>query len=187
MNKSHGLEHGTVSLDRGASLYLAGEKGHAWRVLSGSIRLDQEEPTGTQFAGLAVAGDVVGAETLLFGRYTFSAHALSPCSLRPWMAAPETAGNGIWLQMIAAAERRMADLLALRCGKAAERIRKLLALMGSGGRGVALPRLRDIADITDLTVETVSRTVTSLSADGTLDVQGSYRVRKVREVMKEAL
>jgi len=182
VNEHYEVGQGMVSLRRGAPFYAAGEEGHAWRLVSGTLRLDHDDDTGPRFAGLAMSGDVVGAETLLFGRYTFSAHALSPCTLKPWTQAADAAASGFWLQTVAAAERRMGALLALRCGKATERIRKLLALMSGGGCAVVLPRLRDIADITDLTLETVSRTITSMGADGTLDVQGRHRVRWVRDV-----
>jgi hypothetical protein len=44
------------------------------------VRLDRQEPNGEQsFANLAIIGDILGAETLLFGRYTFTATALSAC------------------------------------------------------------------------------------------------------------
>jgi CRP-like cAMP-binding protein len=63
---------------RGQRIYAGEAHGGAWRVLSGSVRLDREEPNGEQsFATLAVQNDIIGAETLLFGKYTFTATALS--------------------------------------------------------------------------------------------------------------
>lgn len=176
----------SVAVERGEVIYEAGVEGMSWRVVSGTVRLDQPGPDGFQFAGMAVTGDVIGAETLLFGRYTFCARALSACVLEPWMADQAQQPSGpLLLSMLAATERRMADVLALRSGKAGDRIRRLFEFMTGGlvrGRKaaqLALPRLKDIAEITDLSVETVSRTISHLGADGTLDVTGRYRARHV--------
>lgn len=176
----------SVAVERGETIYEAGVEGMSWRVVSGTVRLDQPGPDGLQFAGMAVTGDVIGAETLLFGRYTFSARALSACVLEPWMVDQAHQPSGpLLLSMLAATERRMADVLALRSGKAGDRIRRLFEFMTGGlvrGRKtaqLALPRLKDIAEITDLSVETVSRTISHLGADGTLDVSGRYRARHV--------
>jgi CRP-like cAMP-binding protein len=173
------------SVSRGKEIYLAGEAGPAWRVVSGTVRLDQPGPEGRQFAGLALTGDVIGAETLLFGRYTFTARALSPCVLEPWLAGDDQPSGETLLGMLAAAERRMVEVLALRSGKAGDRIRRLFAFMsarlaqGRRSARLALPRLRDIAEITDLSIETVSRTITHLGAEGSLEVYGRYRSRQV--------
>ncbi len=170
---------------RGGEIYAAGTEGPAWRVVAGTVRLDEAGPEGRQFAGLALPGDVIGAETLLFGRYSFTALALSACEIEPWLAGHEQPSGETLLGMLATAERRMAQILSLRSGTAGERIRRLLAFMSArvadGRRAVrlALPRLRDIADITDLSVETVSRTITHLGAEGSLEVYGRYRTRQV--------
>lgn len=174
---------GTIA--RGQTIYKADAEGGAWRVLSGTVRLDQPGPDGLQFAGMAVTGDVIGAETLLFGRYTFTARALSACVLEPWCADRAEPSGQLLLGMLAATEERMAEVLALRSGKAGERVRRLFEFMTGGltrgGRAakLALPRLKDIAEITDLSVETVSRTISHLGADGTLEVSGRYRARHV--------
>lgn len=174
---------GTIA--RGRTIYLAGEEGTAWRVTSGTVRLDQPGPGAPQFAGLAQTGDVIGAETLLFGRYTFTARALSPCVIEPWLSGQTDPSGETLLKMLASAERRMAEVLALRSGKAGDRIRRLIEFMSTRraqgrrpGR-LALPRLKDIAEITDLTVETVSRTITHLGTEGLLEVFGSYRSKQV--------
>jgi hypothetical protein len=45
----------------------------AWRVQRGVIRLDTTTAKRQMaFASLAIAGDILGCETLLFGAYTFS-------------------------------------------------------------------------------------------------------------------
>jgi len=169
----------------GKSIFAAGAAGTAWRVVSGSVRLNRTEPDGTaMFANLAVAGDVIGAETLLFGTYTFAAVALSPCLLTPWPGGEASPARESLLLTLAQAERRAADVIALRCGQAADRIKRLVRLLaenataaGSGAPAwqVALPGLKDMAEITALTVETVSRSISGLRRAGMLAPQGERR------------
>lgn len=158
----------------GERIYATGSPGQAWRVVSGSVRLDRIMPgSEPMFANLAVAGDVIGAETLLFQRYTFEATALADCMLSPW---PE--GNGVpagesLLAALTASETRAADVVALRCGQAMERVKRLLQLLTASGElqpaGMPLPSRRDMADITALTIETVSRVISSLRRTGLLE------------------
>lgn len=148
--------------DKGQLMYCAGELGQPWRVLTGAIRLNDFACDEPRVAGLAVAGDVIGAETL-FGakRYGFEASALSTCLLAPWQAQDETEV----LALFAATTGHAANLLALRAGNAEVRVHRLIDLIAHG-RGryadtslIALPSLRNIAEITDLTIETVSRII----------------------------
>jgi CRP-like cAMP-binding protein len=157
------------SFKRGESVHATGDHGQAWRVVSGAVRLDASGPDGPMFASLALPGDVIGAEALVGGHYTFGARALTPCVLTPWKV-PRTSLLGLF----ASTQRRAAEVLALRGGRAADRVARLLRLLGGGGetaqagsQGV-MPRLRDVADITDLTIETVSRVATVPSQAGGL-------------------
>ena len=112
------------------------------------------------FASLAIAGDILGCETLLFGAYTFSATALTECRLTRW---PEgVADNESLLASLAGAQRRAADLVALRGGQAIDRVLGLVRLLADGAGQVILPTRQDIADITDLRFETISRIVKQL-------------------------
>lgn len=168
---------------RGSQVYAVGEAGGALRVLSGVVRLDRETGEGPEFGGLALAGDVIGAETLMFGAYTYSATALSPVVLESWLAGASTDKERKLMLALTASERRMADALALRCGKAVARIRRLLNIIaGAGSRDganplIVLPRLKDIADITDLKIETVSRTISQLNDGGELAIEDHRQVR----------
>lgn len=151
------------SFKRGESIHTSGDPGQAWRVVSGAVRLDASGPDGPMFASLALPGDVIGAEALVGGRYAFGARALTPSVLTPWKV-PKTSLLGLF----ASTQRRAAEVLALRGGRAADRVARLLRLLeGNGasttGNHIEMPRLRDVADITDLTIETVSR-VTILPA-----------------------
>lgn len=133
-----------------------------------------------------MAGDVIGAETLLFGCYTFEGVALSKCLLAPWPGGEAGPANDSLLLALAQTERRAADVLSLRCGQAVERIRRLIRLLVQDRDGiehtspvcrVVLPGLKDMADITALTVETVSRSISNLRRAGILEPQGLRRGR----------
>lgn len=185
-----GAGEGWHAVARGNSIYEAGQTGSAWRVMLGVVRLDRAGEDGPEFGGLALAGDVIGAETLLLGRYTFAARALTPVVIEPWGMMAECASPDVLLQALTTTEDRVADTLALRNGTPDRRINRLLALMGRGlahGRKlvrVALPQLRDIAEMTGLTIETVSRTISRLKDAGELDVRGNARERQVWVTVK---
>ena len=151
------------------AIYAAGAEGLAWRVRSGVVRLDTTTKDGERsFASLAIAGDIVGCETMLFGAYTFSASALTHCELSPWPEGEPAAASESLLESLALAQRRAADVIALRGGQASERVLGLIRLLGDGAGRVVLPTRQDIADITDLRFETISRSIKGLERVGAL-------------------
>ena len=160
----------------GERIYSAGSEGIAWRVRSGAVRLDRITPEGSDYAGLALRGDVIGAETLLFGKYSFAASAIGDCELEPWLAADKALSGENLLQTLAAAERRAADALALRAGEAFERVRQLCLLLAryrdEGRKEIMITELRDMAAITNLTEATVSRAMSRLRRLGILQRRG---------------
>jgi CRP-like cAMP-binding protein len=149
-------------LDCGERLYHAGGEGLAWRLQHGVIRLDSPHADGERFASLAIAGDIVGCETLLFGAYTFSASALTRCQLAPWPEGePALAGESM-LASLARAQQRAAEIVALRGDQAIDRVLGLIRLLVDRDGHVILPMRQDIAAITDLRGETVSRIIKGL-------------------------
>jgi CRP-like cAMP-binding protein len=156
-------------LAAGQSIYQAGSEGMAWRISAGVVRLDAAgkggEPT---FASLAIKGDVLGCETLLFGAYTFSASALTECRLTPWPEGAGAPAEDALLESLAMAQRRSAELVALRGGQAADRVLGLIRLLADGAGRVILPTRQDIADITDLRFETISRIIKSFERERVL-------------------
>jgi len=114
------------------------------------------------FASLAIAGDILGCETLLFGAYTFSATALTECRLIRWPEGASAVDSDSLLASLANAQRRAADLVALRGGQAIDRVLGLVRLLADSAGQVVLPTRQDIADITDLRFETISRIVKQL-------------------------
>lgn len=144
---------------KGKLIYCIGQEGGAWQILHGSIRLNFFHNEELILAGVAVAGDVIGVEALLAGHYDFEAIAMTDCLISVWQ--PENQ-KGL-LKLLAAQTQRSASALTLRVGTAEERVRQFLALLAAGqGRyadpdTINLPSLRNIGEITGLTIETVSR------------------------------
>lgn len=151
------------TLEAGQVIYQAGGDGLAWRVRHGVVRLDTPAANGgTGFASLAIGGDILGCETLLFGCYTFTASALTRCELSPWPEGESGVAGETLLQSLTVAQRRAADLVALRGGQAVDRVIGLIRLLADSTGQVVLPTRQDIADITDLRFETISRVIKSL-------------------------
>lgn len=179
------VNRGQQRFAAGQAIYAHGTMGVAWRVVSGSVRLDRLVPMGEQnFANLAIRGDIIGAETLILDCYSFSATALTPCLLTPWPGGSNAPTDASLLRTLASAERRAAEVIALRCGQAAQRVRRLVFMLAAPGEAseedgkcgevgsrplqVTLPPRQDMADITALTLETVSRMVSALRHAGIL-------------------
>lgn len=173
------------SFTRGERIYDVGASGdgaRAWRIVSGSVRLDRDGGDGeARFASLAIPGDVIGSETIVLGQTGFTATALLPCVLEAWPPAPADDLSVSLSRTLVMAERRAADVIALRCGHAMERVRRLVLLLANGagdatrGIRIVLPTLRDMAEITALKIETVSRAIGHLRRDGLLEADKERR------------
>lgn len=165
----------------GQRIHDEGAEGAAWRLVSGVVRFDLVDAAGggPVFAGLALGGDIVGTEALLFGRYSFRATALTDCQLSLWPGRA-TAERDSLLHALTTAEHRSARVVALRSGQAIERVGRLIRLLLPQAPAAArteLPPLRDIAEITSLTVETVSRTLSGLRRQKVLEPEQQRRGR----------
>lgn len=159
----------SLAFEPGKGLWRSGDAGRAWRVRQGVVRLDSTTSAGhSVFGSLAIAGDIVGCETLLFGAYTFNATALTQCELSPWPEGDAATASASLLESLAKAQRRAADLVALRGGQAVDRVLGLVRLLADGAGRVVLPARQDIADITDLRFETISRIIKALERAGVL-------------------
>ena len=155
--------------DGSEAIYANGGEGLAWRVSKGVVRLDTVDPQNQRhFASLAIAGDIIGCETLLFGCYTFSASALTPCELAPWPEGDYSRSSNTLLDVLAKTQQRAAELIALRGGQAIDRVLGLAHLLADPTGNVILPTRQDIAEITDLRFETISRLIKQLERSGIL-------------------
>ncbi len=147
----------------GELIFHARSEGMAWRVRRGVVRLDTPANSGEMtFASLAIGGDILGCETLLFGAYTFTATALTQCELQPWPEGDTAISGDSLIQSLATAQQRAAEVVGLRGGQAVDRVLGLVRLLSDGAGKVVLPTRQDIADITDLRFETISRIIKGL-------------------------
>jgi len=158
----------SLRLEPGHLLYKTGNEGLAWRLSHGVVRLDTTNRGETSFASLAIAGDILGCESLLFGAYTFTASALTHGELTPWPEGEGAASGESLLESLAIAQHRAADVVALRGGQAADRVIGLIRLLSDSAGWVVLPSRQDIADITNLRFETISRIIKSLERSALL-------------------
>jgi CRP-like cAMP-binding protein len=168
-----------ISFKAGDLIYSAGQLGPAYQVISGTIRLDHTQKSHkSPLANLAIADDLVGAEVLLRKPYAFQACALTDCELMVWQQPTDLLAEALAEQLIKSSLRQ-SDVVSLRCGMAMERILKFIQLLSSKSQvgesnNIALPPLKETADITDLTIETVCRCITNLRKQGILQpVQGT--------------
>ncbi|WP_172199349.1 Crp/Fnr family transcriptional regulator [Niveibacterium sp. COAC-50] len=165
-------------ITRGQCIYFEGDRGQPWQLVSGIVRLDRSEQGENQFASLALAGDLLGIETLLDANYAFQATALTECAIEPWRMPLADAGKRAVLRTLISAEQRAADLIAIRTGQPLERVRRLMLLLAGGSNAgllptkLALPKLCDMADITGLASETVCRSISELRRQGVLTRKG---------------
>jgi len=154
--------------------------GFPWRVSQGVVRFDTTEAGNGElsFAGLAMEGDLVGAEVLMFGRFAYRATALTACHLVPWPGHLDKE-EGKLLQALGRSEQRAAEVVALRSGQAMARVCRLIELLlpssATAPPTAELPTLRDMAEITALTIETVSRMLSGLCRLGALEPEKERR------------
>lgn len=157
---------------RGTCIHRAGDTGPCWRIRRGAVRLDRvggATASDATFAGILLAGDLLGAEAMLFGAYVFTATAIETVEIEAWT----TPAADDLLRSLASAEQRTADVLRLRAGDADTRVRHLLQMLASVCGNVShaviqLPSLRDMADFTGMAQETVSRVISQLRRQGLL-------------------
>ena len=168
-----------ISYKAGDLIYKSGQTGPAYKVISGTVRLDHAQASHKSvFANLAIAGDLVGAEVLLRKPYAFEAHALTDCEIAIWQESTILLADALAEQLIKSSWRQ-SDVVSLRCGMAMERILKFVQLLSNKSatektENLSLPPLKETADITDLTIETVCRCIASLRKQGVLvPVQGT--------------
>ena len=175
------VEPDSIGFSGGQRIHDTGAEGTAWRVASGVVRFDLIEVSGGEpvFAGLAMGGDIVGAEVLLFGQFSYRATALTDCELAPWPGRTLADSDSL-LRALTLANHRAARVVALRSGQAIERVGRLIRMLlpqAPAAPRTELPPLRDIAEITALTVETVSRILSGLRRQKVLEPEQQRRGR----------
>ncbi len=149
-----------------------------WRVQSGALRIDSAaQGEACRFVRLALPGDVIGVEQWAGTHDSLRLRALIATKL---IAVDATGVPMMQLLMetVVVAHQRCREVVTLRTGPVAQRIKALLLMFaseptaGDAGAGFgstntsvaecAVPHLADLSDIVDAAPETVSRVFGSM-------------------------
>lgn len=159
-----------------------------YRVVRGSVRTTHLQADGRrQIGDFYYEGDVLGVE--IGEAHRFSAEALTECdvfALRRSGSAAYDAGRldrMIWAATASELRRTQSHMLLLGRATACEKVARFLLDIADRFRGevVALPMSRqDIADYLGLTIETISRMLGRLQAEGLVEFTSSrnYRIHQ---------
>jgi CRP/FNR family transcriptional regulator len=183
---------GHKSVQPGQCFAMEGDRGDiAYNVISGMVKLYKSLPDGrTQITGFLLPGDFLGLPSR--EEYTYSAEAVVPTSLCRFPRAPLVA----LFAKIPDLEKRFLDIVKdeltaaqdhmLLLGRKSASERIACFLLGFSKRAhrlgwpvdpLLLPMHRiDIADYLGLTVETVSRTLSTLKKQGVVDIPRSEQI-----------
>ncbi|HQY07363.1 MAG: Crp/Fnr family transcriptional regulator [Burkholderiales bacterium] len=180
----------TLDLPRGSLALTAGYRATPYMLISGALRLDRRDAAEGAPVLLALPGDLIGVEGLQGRSALSSARAIVASVLAPLPQMSESAWCDLLMRSLVTQQERAAEVAELRCGSAAERIRKLLLLLSSqsrGGAGVSpwrnsspsceQPTLADMAVLTDTSIETISRVISAMRRSGDLVRDNGRRVR----------
>ena len=176
-----------VSYPRNVEIFGENEPAdYLYKVVSGSVRTYKILSDGRrQIGGFYQVGDIFGLE--FADAHTLSAEAITDAKVlvikRSMLAAlaERDATIGRELYALTAGElRRAQERILLLIKSAQERVASFLlemAARATPGNAIELPMSRqDIADYLGLTIETVSRTLTSLESAATIEVPSSRRI-----------
>jgi CRP-like cAMP-binding protein len=177
----------TMSYPRNTEIFGENEPAdYVYKVISGSVRTYNILSDGRrQIGGFYMAGDIFGIE--FDDEHSSAAEAIGDVkvlvvkrSALDALAGRDASVARELFALTARELRRVQDRILLLIKSAQERVAGFLLEMAkraAGGNAIDLPMSRqDIADYLGLTIETVSRTLTSLETAATIDVPTSRRI-----------
>jgi CRP-like cAMP-binding protein len=187
----------------GHTLFHAGERGPAWRLIGGVLRIDRVAGGARQLMWLALPGDLVGAESLCDQPYQYDARGLTRVQLEP-VHAPEAAAREAWLrQAVMQQQYRCQDMAALRTDQVTARLMHLLTLLGHDWREAqgrdpaararadriraALPPLRELAEVVGAQHETVCRALARLLPPRSRSAGGGRRTSRASDPLAQVM
>lgn len=187
LEQSMQLMGASMSYPRNSEIFGENEPAdYLYKVVSGSVRTYKILSDGRrQIGGFYLPGDIFGLE--FADVHALSAEAITDAKV---LVVKRSALNGlagrdagIAQQLFALTGRELhhaQDRILLLIKSAQERVASFLLEMSgrvSGGNAIDLPMSRqDIADYLGLTIETVSRTLTSLEDSAAIEVRTSRRI-----------
>jgi CRP-like cAMP-binding protein len=187
LDESLQLMGATMSYPRNTEIFGENEPAdYVYKVISGSVRTYNILSDGRrQIGGFYMAGDIFGIE--FDDEHSSAAEAIGDVkvlvvkrSALDALAGRDASVARELFALTARELRRVQDRILLLIKSAQERVAGFLLEMAkraAGGNAIDLPMSRqDIADYLGLTIETVSRTLTSLETAATIDVPTSRRI-----------
>lgn len=179
-----------LTFKQGEEIYAQDEDADMiYRLVRGAVRTSHLLSDGRrQIGDFYYEGDVLGLEISELHR--FSAEALGDCEVLAVRRAGSAAYDAgrldrmIWQATGAELQRAQSHMLLLGRATACEKVARFLLDIADRFRGeiVALPMSRqDMADYLGLTIETISRMLGRLQADGLVEFVGArrYRIRRL--------
>ena len=186
LGQSMNLMGATMVYPRNTEIFGENEPAdYLYKVVSGSVRTYKILSDGRrQVGGFYLPGDLFGLE--FADEHTLSAEAISDTKVMVVKRSTLTALAGHdaliaqqLFNLTGRELRRAQDRILLLVKSAQERVASFLLEMAErvSGNSIELPMSRqDIADYLGLTIETVSRTLTSLECAATIEVPTSRRI-----------
>ncbi len=186
-----------LTFRQGEEIYAQDEEADLiYRLVGGAVRTSHLLADGRrQISDFYYEGDVLGVE--IGSTHRFSAEALGDCEVLAMRRSGSTAYEAgrldrmIWQATGAELQRAQSHMLLLGRATACEKVARFLIDIAHRFRGdlVALPMGRqDMADYLGLTIETISRMLGRLQADGLVEFFGArnYRIRRLGALMDMA-
>jgi hypothetical protein len=167
-----------------------------WRVASGVLRIDSAPKGETaRFVRLALPGDVIGVEQWVGSNDSLVLRALIATRLSPVSATGDPMMQ-ILMETVVVAHQRCREVVTLRSGPVAKRIKALLLMFADGahadntekGGGTSdfrVPHLADLSDIVDAAPETVSRVFASMRELDFLQERRPQKARFSRQTLRD--
>ena len=187
LDQSMQLMGATMAYPRNSEIFGENEPAdYLYKVVSGGVRTYKILSDGRrQIGGFYLPGDIFGLE--FADEHSLSAEAITDTKVLVIKRSAITALAGrdasVGSQLFALTGRelhRVQDRIMLLVKSAQERVASFLLEMSarvSGANAIELPMSRqDIADYLGLTIETVSRTLTSLEDSAAIEVLTSRRI-----------
>lgn len=177
---------------RGTLIFRPGRFVTPFLVVDGAVRIDHPAADDSTVL-LALPGDLLGLEQLQGRPQSTFGRAIVDTIVAPLGPMPDSSWRELLVNRLIVRQEHAAQLGRLRFGPASERIRALLLLLA--GRATygpfksnaplphhdlmscELPRLSDMAALTDTAPETVSRVISSMRRSGMITREAGRRVR----------
>lgn len=153
-----------------------------WRVRRGLMAIStRDEGDGERTHFLAAPGDLIGVESLAGEPVALRACAVTAVEVEPLACADLRFQPELLRQAYAQSRRQGREILRLRTGLVADRVRQMLLLLGENAGAddaeVELPSLRRLADLLDASPEAICRVLGRMRQ---LDVLVTHRPRAAR-------